>query len=344
MRYQELSLAAQTAYAELLENARAGEVHRSVAHLNGSFASKTVKGRAYWYFAYRDVGGAVRQIYVGPDDDRVRTLVNTFRNEQRQPLKPLARSAMALGCQGAVPRHFRIIRRLSEYGFFNAGGVLVGTHAFLCLANLLSVRFIDGTRTLDVDLAHSGRNISVALPANIEFDVHGALDSLAMGFIPITEYQGAAGATYVNPRNPELRIDFVTPAARRGQSNIHLPNLAVAILPSKFMEFALQDTTQAVLLSSEGAVMVNVPSPARFAVHKLIVFGERTGAFRPNARKDLLQAAALVECLAATRPDELRSAWNDALSGGSGWAKRLLAGRAALARLKPAAAGLFNLA
>ena len=193
-RYQELTLAAQTAYAELLENARAGELNRSVAHLNGSFASKKVKGHIYWYYAYRDVDGAVRQIYIGPDDDRVRALVDTFRQKQPLPLAPLARSAAALGCQAAVPKHFRIVRRLSEYGFFNAGGVLVGTHAFLCLANLLGVRFADGARTLDVDFAHAGRNISVALPANIEVDMHGALESLAMGFIPITEFPGTAGA------------------------------------------------------------------------------------------------------------------------------------------------------
>jgi len=343
-RYQELTLAAQTAYAELLESARAGELNRSVAHLNGSFASKKVKGHTYWYYAYRDVDGAVRQIYIGPDDDRVRALVDTFRQRQPLPLAPLARSAAALGCQAAVPKHFRIVRRLSEYGFFNAGGVLVGTHAFLCLANLLGVRFADGARTLDVDFAHAGRNISVALPANIEVDMHGALESLAMGFIPITEFPGTAGATYLNPRNPELRIDFVTPSSRRGQSNIRVPNLGIALQPLKFMEFSLEDTTQAVLFSSEGAVMVNVPSPARFAVHKLIVFSERAGAFRTKARKDLLQAAALVECLAATRPDELRSAWNDAISRGPGWAQRGRQGRAALTRLKPAVAGLSNLA
>lgn len=344
MRYKELSLAAQTAYAELLDNARAVELHRSVAHLNGSFALKKVKGHSYWYFAYRDIDGAVRQIYIGPDADRVRALVDTFRQNQPVPLAPLARSAVALGCQASVAKHFRIVRRLSEYGFFNAGGVLVGTHAFLCLANLLGVRFVDGARTLDVDLAHAGRNISVALPANIEVDVHGALESLAMGFIPITKFPGNAGATYLNPQNPELRIDFVTPATRRGQANIHVPNLGVALQRLKFMEFSLENTTQAALFSSEGVVMVNIPSPARFAVHKLIVYSERAGAFRTKARKDLLQAAALVECLGATRPDDLRSAWNDALSRGPGWVKRARQGRAALARLKPSVAGLSNLA
>src|SRR5258706_15074402 len=130
-RFIELSLAAQTAYAELLQNARTQELTRTVATLNGSFSAKSVKGRTYWYFAYRDVDGRVRQLYVGPDDERVRRLMERFRNEQIRPLAPMAQSAIALGCTPAVPRHFRIVRRLSEYGFFHGGGVLIGTHAFL---------------------------------------------------------------------------------------------------------------------------------------------------------------------------------------------------------------------
>jgi len=177
-RYTELTLSAQTAYAELLDRARAAELHRSVGHLNGSFASKSVKGRRYWYFAYRDVDGAVRQLYVGPDDERVRSLMARFRDQAPRPLAPMARAAAALGCAAAVPKQFRIIRRLAEYGFFRAGGVLIGTHAFVCLGNALGVRFTDAAATLDVDFAHAGRNISVALPADVRIDVRKAIDSL----------------------------------------------------------------------------------------------------------------------------------------------------------------------
>lgn len=340
MRYRELSLAAQTAYAELLESARSSELHRTVAHLNGSFASKKVKDRPYWYFAFRDIGGSVRQIYVGPDEERVRRLIATLKDDKPRPLGPLARSAAALGCEAAIPKHFRIVRRLSEYGFFNAGGVLIGTHAFLSLGNMLGVRFTDGSRTLDVDFAHAGRNISVALPANIEVDVQGALDSLEMGFLPITELQGKPGATYLNPKNPELRVDFVTSATRAGRASVRVPNLNVALEPLKFMELSLEDTTQAALFGTGGAVVVSVPSPARFAVHKLIVFGERSGTYRIKAKKDLLQAAALVEVLAKDRPGELRDAWKDALSRGPGWRKRAKEGLGALTRLEPEVAGL----
>jgi hypothetical protein len=35
------------------------------------------------------------------------------------------------------------------------------------LGNLLGVRWLHGTATLDVDFAHAGRNLSVALPADL---------------------------------------------------------------------------------------------------------------------------------------------------------------------------------
>jgi hypothetical protein len=344
VRCTELPLSAQTAYAELLDQARAAELHRSVRHLNGSFASKTVKGREYWYFAYRDIDGAVRQLYVGPNDERVRSLIARFRDTAPRPLAPMAKAAVALGCAATVPKQFRIVRRLAEYGFFRAGGVLIGTHAFVCLGNALGVRFNDAAATLDVDFAHAGSNISVALPGNVRVDVQKAVDSLEMGFLPITELQGGKGTTYLNPADPELRLDFLTPMVRGSAKVARIPNLNVALQPLKFMEFSLENVAQAALLAREGAVLVNVPAPARFAVHKLIVYGERSGSFRTKANKDLLQAAALVEYLATNRPDELRKAWRDACSRGAGWKRPARAGRDALRQLESAVPGLALLA
>ena len=61
-RYQPLSLTAQTAYAQLLDSAQALDLTRSVADLNGSFASKTVKGRRYWYFQFTELSGRLRKV------------------------------------------------------------------------------------------------------------------------------------------------------------------------------------------------------------------------------------------------------------------------------------------
>jgi hypothetical protein len=334
--YSELSLAAQTAYAELLDQARVSELD-ALSGLTGSFHRRTIKGRSYVYFGYRDpIDGRQRRIYVGPDDERVNALIARF-DEIKAPkrLAPNARSAIALGCASTLPKHYRIVRQLASYGFFRAGGVLIGTHAFVAMANMLGVRWTHGDRTLDVDFAHAGRNVSLALPSDVKLSVHDALSSLEMGLLPIQELSGKAGAQYRNPRDPELRLDFLTAMTRDGDP-VLIPDLGLALEPLKFMEFSLEGTTQAALLSSDGACIVNIPAPERYAVHKLIVHGERPIAERPKAIKDIEQAAALVEWhLDSGRAESFNAAWRDALGRGKGWRQRANEGRAALLSRHP---------
>lgn len=337
MRFTELSMGAQTAYSEVMEQAHALELQVSLSGLPGRFHQRQIKGREYWYFGYRDIDGRGRMVYVGPDNERVRRLVDRFEQQKNlEALAPQSRAAIALGCASALPKHFRIIRRLSDYGFFRAGGLLIGTHAFLALGNLLGVRWQSGDKTLDVDFAHAGKNVSLALPANLKIDVHDALESLEMGLLPITQFNGVAGAQYRNPADQELRLDFVTSRTRNANHPVMMPDLNLALDQLKFMEFSLQDTTQGCLLGRDGACVVNLPAPERYAVHKLIVYGERPVSQRAKASKDLLQAACLVEYFLETgQQAEFNVAWRDAVSRGKGWKARALQGREALLRVAP---------
>jgi len=334
MRYSALSLSAQTAYAELFEQTQALEMQQHIGRLSGSFHRKKVKGSWYWYFAYRDLDGAMRFVYVGPDGERVCALIERFEAEKLPPARGRARAVTVLGGASVVPRHYRIIKRLADYGFFRAGGVLVGTHAFLALGNMLGVRWGEADRTLDVDFAHAGKNVSIALPANLRVDVHEALVSLEMGLLPIAQFSGKVGAQYRNPRDPELRLDFVT-ARQRSDDPVPLANLNIALQPLKFMEFVLEDVTQGLIFSTEGASVVNLPAAERYAVHKLIVHAERPPRERTKAAKDLQQAACLASYFLAERPDDFARVWLDAIGRGPGWRKRAVRGRAALLRLAP---------
>lgn len=335
----ELPLSAQTAYAQLADVAMALELDRSIEHLHGSFSLKTVRGAAYWYFAYRDLDGRLRQLYVGPDNDSVRGAVERARQAKGRPdqaLAPLAKAAAALGCATGLPKHVRAVRRLCDYGFFHAGGVLVGTHAFIVLGNMLGVKWSAGHLTTDVDFAHAGRNLSVALPADVQVDIHEALTSFEQGFIPMVQLGGGAGASYKLSGDPEFQIDFLTTAHRQSSAPVMLPNLNIGLQPLRFMEYSLERIAQAVLFDRNGhAVMVSVPAPERYAVHKLLIAGERGGALRTKANKDLQQAGALFEYLLERDPDTLHEAWRDALGRGPGWRKRALEGLAALRRSLP---------
>jgi hypothetical protein len=338
-RYAELSMSAQTAYAELAERTRATELSGALAGISGSFHKKTQrKGADYWYFTYREPGvERPRLVYVGPDSTEIRSFVENFKSARGlSPLAPQARATIAHGCTPLAAKHFRIVKRLSEYGLFRAGGILIGTHAFIAMGNLLGVRWLHGTATLDVDFAHAGRNVSVALPANLQIDVHGALESLKLGLLPISELDGSLGAQYRSKDDAELRVDFVTSMTRTGEA-VRMPDLNIALEPLKFMEFSLEGTTQGCVFANAGACTVNLPSPERFAIHKLIVYGERPIRERTKSAKDLLQAAAIVEwCLENERKEELGAAWDDAAGRGRGWKQRATEGRHALLRQAPA--------
>lgn len=334
--YSELSLTAQTAYAQLLDAALVAEHLRSVADLPGSFAAKTVRGAKYWYFQYTEPSGKLRQVFVGPDTAPVHTLMA----RKAQPpvslaLGPLARSCAVLGCSQMLPRHLRVLRRLGEYGFFRAGGVLIGTHAFLAFANMLGVRWGDGSRTQDMDFAHAGKNLSLALPGDVQVQTHEAIQSLEMGFLPVSGLGSKAGAGYLNPRAPEFKLDFLTTLHRKGTQPYEHPQLGITLQPLKFMEFSLESVQQAVLFAGERCVVANVPHPARYALHKLLVYGEREGAFATKSGKDLLQAQLLLSYLKEHRASEVEAAWADLISRGPGCVRRARHGRAALDRLAP---------
>jgi hypothetical protein len=116
-----------------------------------------------------------------------------------------------------------------------------------------------------------------------------------MGLLPLQELSsGQRGGQYRNPQDPELRLDFLTPLTR------------------------------------EPGPVVNIPSPARYAVHKLIVFGERDTASRVKGVNDIGQAAALAQWhLLNGLADRFREAWSDALGRGRGWKGRADEGRQA---------------
>ena len=336
-RFAPLSSSAQTSYAQLLDAVHGAELTRTVANLRGTFARKTVRGREYWYFQYTEISGKVRQVYVGPQSERVQALIDAHAAGGALPaLEALARSTVALGNAPVLARHFKVVQRLSDYGFFRAGGVLVGTHAFLTFGNMLGVRWDDGQRTQDVDFAHAGKQLAIALPTNVEIDTHAAIESLQMGLLPILHMDGGTGATYLDPRDPEFQLDFLTPLYCGGSEPFRHPQLGIKLQPLKFMEYLLQDVQQAALFTAAGGVsLVNVPHPARYALHKLIVAGERPASRIAKSNKDVLQAAALLSVLGEQARWQVDEAWQDLITRGPGWHARALRGRAALVRVAP---------
>jgi hypothetical protein len=338
MPFHALSMTCQTAFSQVAEVALSADHLRSAADLPGAFVAKTVKGHPYWYYQYTEPAGVRRQLFVGPDNPAVRALMHKAREPgATKSLGPLVRSAVVLGCAQILPRHYKVLRRLAEYGFFKAGGVLVGTHAFVAYGNMMGIRWVSGdaSRTQDIDFAHAGKSISLVLAADHPVQTHEAIQSLDMGFLPITGLSGKTGGAYLIPNEKEFRLDFLTTIGRSGSTPYEHPDLHVTLQPLRFMEFSLENVQQTVLLAGDSATLVNVPHPARYALHKLIVAGEREGAFLSKANKDLMQSGLLLSALKESRPWEVEGAWEDLVSRGKGWSLRAQRGLVAVSRLFP---------
>ena len=101
------------------------------------------------------------------------------------------------------------------------------------------------------------------------------------------------------------------------------------------MELSLADPMRSTLIARSGPIVVNLPRPERYALHKLLVYGERPQGQRTKARKDLAQAAALMDYLLVHDSDELAAMWADVNDRGSGWRRRLKQGFGMMMSLYP---------
>ena len=135
----------------------------------------------------------------------------------------------------------------------------------------------------------------------------------------------------------EALVEFLTPAfAEEGPRP--LAALGVTAQALRHLNFLIADPIPAAVLYRSG-VLVQIPRPERFAIHKLIVAERREGRDRLKAEKDRRQAAFLIAALAEDRPQELREAYEDALSRGPKWRDRLAASLARMPETAQALAG-----
>lgn len=307
-----LGIQAQTVFAELVERLEARAAKRTVARLSGSFATKTVKGRTYWYFKTSVPSQGQVEYYLGPDSAALRSVVEAHRSGKPveadedagvAELCAMLRAARAMRLDSASGR---VVQALADAGVFELGGVLVGTHAFVALGNVLGVRWSRGTRTQDVDIA-APKNLSLAVP-RLETDVPSVLDGLGMGFLPVPGFDPKKPSTSFKVRGRALRVDILTPLERGPERGpVRIPRLNLAATPLRFLGYIMADPVTTAVLDG-GATLVRVPDPARFALHKLLLSARRPVAEQTKANKDREQAAELLEFLAAERPDEIPTA------------------------------------
>ena len=339
-----LPLETQTLYAELLEHLVGVRAQRSIGGLTGSFAEKSIKGERYLYWQASQPGGRTRQFYLGRRTPVLERVVRRLEREQAaiapdlDRVQRLAAQLRAGGANTADRASARVVRALAESGLFDMGAVLIGTHAFAVLGNVLGVRWASGSlRTQDVDLASAldaDADIDVAIP-DVDGDVPSVLEGLEMGFLPVPPLDPKQPSTSFKVRGQALRVDLLCPKRGAADSPVFIPRFGAAAQPLAYLDYLLETPERALFIDG-GAALINVPAPARFALHKLLIAPLRPAAFQAKAEKDVMQAAQVLELLVEERPGDLRPAWDRLRGRGRGWERAGTRGLALLRRRRPA--------
>ncbi len=315
---------AHAAYHDLLRSL--GD--EQVATLRGSPRLEQRSGRRYWYDTYR-VGDQVRKSYIGEDTPELSERIAKHRDTVRRNkdgASHRARLVRLLRAEGLLPTDGgtgSILNAMAKIGVFRLGGTIVGTHAFRLYEGELGLRysFDQSAQTDDLDIAQFER-LSLALDDSVDTPLPETFRDL--GFAPVPSLDGAAVWKWKQSRTETL-IEFLTPSFRPEEDIRDLPALGVSAQSLHFLNYLIADPIKAAVLYRSG-VLVQIPRPERFAIHKLIVADRRRGG--PDALKsvkDRAQAAFLISVLAEDRPDDLAEAYEAAIGNGVKWRDRIAA-------------------
>jgi hypothetical protein len=326
----DLPLMLQTAYAELMDRTRSAAFAEAFP-ADGVFTAKTVRGRRYWYFQGTS-GNGRGQKYVGPETPEL--LEEIARHKSARAYQRDRRGLVAMLTRaGNLPRPLPVIgdlvAALADAGVFRLRGVLVGIVAYQTYPAVLGCRLpVTALQTNDVDVAQFG-DVSAAV-GDLTRPMADILREVNQSFRPVPTTHKQRVFSY--EADTGLRVDFLTPnRGRDTEEPRNLPALGTDAQPLRFLDFLIRDPEPAVLLHGMG-VLVSVPAPQRFALHKLIVARRRREG-DPKRDKDIFQAQALLNAVVDRRPHELRAAWAEAFARGKTWQRLLGEG---LGQLHPA--------
>ena len=158
-----------------------------------------------------------------------------------------------------------------------------------------------------------------------------------MGFVPVPQLNPRHPSTSFKVRGRQLRVDLITPGSDRQTKPVFIRRFKGAAAPIKFLSLPLEEAQPAAAVNG-GGTLVMVPTPARFALHKLFVSQSRSLPQQTKSSKDLHQAALLLEVLAEDRPDDLAQAARRFETSGASVTRKVLRGLRAVEKRWPDAA------
>lgn len=315
------TLVMQTTYAELLERCSTATFHDQFPD-DGSFTKKTVKGRTYWYFQTSSEQGRTQK-YVGPETPELLAQIarhKETRDDERERRALVSTLVRSFRLPRPKPEIGNVIGALAKAGAFRLRAVLVGTIAYQTYPAMLGITLPSPSlQTDDIDIAQF-EDVSIAVTDQARTVIE-ILQETDETFRPVPALHKGRVTSYVAKNG--LRVEFLTPnVGKETDAPKSLPALQTDAQPLRFLDFLIYEPDQAVILHGPG-ILVLVPSPQRYAVHKLII-SQRRQMGNIKRDKDILQAEALLDTLSHKRSYELGEVWNAAFDHGPKWRQPLV--------------------
>lgn len=311
-------LSVQTAYQDLLASYNL----QAISHLGGTPFLKDKGERGGYWYARQRIGDRVVDRYIGRNTEEIRQRIAQAKDDHEggKMFEKRCGSIVAQLRAAGMPAFDRVtgkvLNAMARAGTFRLGCTLVGTHAFRLYGAELGVRLADESAVAyDVDIA-SFENLKLAIHDEVDPSLSDAFDLLKLS--PAPGLAHTKRPTRWVMRGGGTTVDFLAP---RMQGNADAPLIkppgvyARALL---FLNFLIAEPIAAVGLYRNG-VLLQIPQPERYAVHKLIVAERRIGDSNAKAKKDLTQSEALIEILAEDRPGRLLESYETAMSNGPKW-------------------------
>lgn len=280
----------------------------------------STKGK-YWYARQR-IGSRVIDKYIGRDTPQLRQRIENLQSkaQDRKALETRCSSLVAQLRAAGLPTLDRgsgkVLNAMARVGVFRIGGTLIGTHAFRPYSAELGARF-DGVlaATQDIDIG-AFETLKLVIQDTATPSLSETFKDLHLN--PVDGVNAKRSPTRWAMPDGGTMVDFLAPKMQDKTDIIKLETLGIYAQTLPFLNYLIADPVPAVALYRSG-ILVQIPRPERYAVHKLIVSQRRTSATKAKARNDLAQADLLIDILSEDRPQELAAAYQDALDMGPRW-------------------------
>lgn len=300
-------------YAQLLEQA-SGPLP---AVEDTAYLRREIEGKPYW-FRRVQIGSTRMEISLGRETAQLVAEIEKAKSHMKKAgaeiksREHLVSMLIAGGSSSVDPLSSRVLTLLEGAGVFAAGGVLVGSHAFNVYGNMLGYKFpLETARTADIDLS-----ISIGVTKEIT-DLRTVIMESGLDFFEVPALDRNAASTSYKIRGKELKVDLLTPLNGPQTSKpVYIPALKTYATPLRHLDYLIRDPVKAVVVAGRG-ILVNVPQPARYAMHKFALSQRRASSMQVKSLKDLNQAACILEILSLNRPADLHAALADVRKGRS---------------------------